>query len=125
MWYDFSKPAAEQQDLNCTGEKLEGKDYRFFVITRCLIVLPPPKPYGERQKEALFFIFLNVFTFACRTKKITFFFVKNLTKKCIKNCFFHFLELKSHFVEKSDFKSQNRKKKVEKKGKFLKFYQIL
>ena len=30
VWYDFSKPAAEQQDLNCTGEKPEGKDYRFF-----------------------------------------------------------------------------------------------
>ena len=67
-------------------------------------------------------------TFVRRTKKITFFFVKNLRGKCTKNCFFHFLELKSHLVEKSDFNSQNRKqskKNGRKKEIFYKIYQIL
>ena len=69
----------------------------FQVSTRCLIVTPLLKPYGESEKKALFSNFLFFSTFARRTKKITFFFVKNWTKKCTKNCSFHFLELKSHF----------------------------
>ena len=45
------------------------------AVTRCLIVTPSPKPYGESEKRH-FFVFSNFlffFTFARRTKKITFF----------------------------------------------------
>jgi hypothetical protein len=53
---------------------------------RCFpVYFPPPKPYGEIDKKALFPNFLFFFTFACRRKKITFFFVRNLTKTCAKH----------------------------------------
>jgi hypothetical protein len=83
----------------------------------CLLVNRAPSLMGKVKKRQ----FLNFFTFARTTKKITFLFVKNLRKKCTKNCFFHFLELKLFLVEKSDFKSQNKKKskKNEKKRKFF------
>ena len=48
---------------------------------KCLIV-KPPKLCGQLIKKALFSNFLFFFTFARRTKKITFFFVRNLTKTC-------------------------------------------
>ena len=48
-------------------------------------------------KIGLFSISLIFFTFARRTKKITFFFVKNTTKSCNIFLHFHFLELKSTF----------------------------
>jgi hypothetical protein len=48
-------------------------------------------------KTCLFAISLIFFTFARRTKKITFFFVKNTTKSCNIVLHFHFLELKSIF----------------------------
>ena len=59
--------------------------------TRCLIVNPPPPSLMGIDKKATFPPFpLFFFTFAPWTKKITFFFVKNLTKTCRKNWFFTF-----------------------------------
>ena len=65
--------------------------------TRCVIVNPPPQALWGKAKNGIFFIFLIFFTFARRTKKITFFFVKNTTKSCNIFLHFHFLELKSTF----------------------------
>ena len=42
----------------------------------------PPQALWGNAKRGIFFIFLNFFTFTRRAKKITFFFVKNLTKTC-------------------------------------------
>ena len=80
---------------------------------------------GKVKKKHLFSNFLFFSTFAQRTNKKTFFFVKHWTKKCTKNCFFHFLELKLNLIDKNDFKSQNWKKKDKKgvkKGKKRKFF---
>ena len=86
---------------------------------------PPTKPYGESVKKGLFSNFSFFSTFARRTKIKTFFFVKNWTKKCTKNCFFHFLELKSQLVKRSDFTRKTEQKKNKKTGNFYRIYQIL
>jgi hypothetical protein len=52
-----------------------------FWYTRRLIVTPPQALWGI-DKKGTFPQFLIFFTFARRTKKITFFFVRNWTKKC-------------------------------------------
>ena len=56
---------------------------------------PPPNLMGKVKKRHFFPISYSPPppTFARRTKKLTFVFVK----KCTKNCFFYFLEVKSHF----------------------------
>ena len=59
---------------------------------------PPPKPYEELIKKALFSNFLFFFTFARRTKKITFCFCKKFDENLQKKLIFHFLTLKSHFL---------------------------
>ena len=92
--------------------------YKIFLEKYKASHSPPP----EKWKKALFATFLIVFTFVHRTKKINCF-LWNISWKNAQ--IFSLPELKSHFVEKSDFNSQNRKTKKEKKEKFYKFYQIL
>ena len=48
----------------------------------------PPSLKGKLKKNALFSIFLMFFTFARRTKKITFFFVKKFDEKMHKKLLF-------------------------------------
>ena len=58
----------------------------------------PPSQVLRGNGENMFFCHsLIFFTFARRTKKITFFFVRNTTKSCNIFLHFHFLELKSTF----------------------------
>jgi hypothetical protein len=69
----------------------------------------PTKPYEEIDKKALFLNFLFLFTFARRTKKIIFFFVKNQTKKC-KKIAFSLSQIKITFSKFTFFKTQENKK---------------
>ena len=94
-------------------------------ITRCLMVNLPPQALWVIDKKDTFFQFLIFFTFARRTKKITFFFVRNLTKTCRKKLIFHFLTLKSHFLNLRFLhyvlrrETENKVKKKKKKGIFF------
>ena len=98
--------------------------YLEYVRTMCLIV-PPSKPDGKLMKKALFSNFLFFFTFAPRTKKITFFFCKKFDENLQKKLIFHFLTLKSHFLNLRflhyilRWETEKKVKKKRKKGIFL------
>ena len=95
---------------------------------------PPHQALWGKAKRGIFFIFLNFFTFTRRTKKITFFFVKNKRKTCRKNDIFHFLEKRFHFpnlcflhcilTRESEKKVGKKWGKSGKKGKIFDFFTI-